>query len=195
MPAPKPKSRPRSRQWAISVPAASRIAIAILTARSAGSGHGTGSLKNTMIPSPENWSSVPSNWLTSGPKGAVVLAQETEDFLGLGGLGKGGVAAQIAEHDDDLTAMAFEDLFVALRDDQFGQLRRQKPLQPSDAPQLLDLLGNPRLQPAVQLGYLIGALAQFTQQPRILHRDDRLRCEVLQQRDFFIGKWPHDPSI
>src|SRR5215471_21226402 len=29
----------------------------------AGSGHGTGSLKNTMIPSPENWSSVPSNWL------------------------------------------------------------------------------------------------------------------------------------
>jgi hypothetical protein len=23
--------------------------------------------KNTMIPSPENWSSVPSNWLTSGP--------------------------------------------------------------------------------------------------------------------------------
>jgi len=26
--------------------------------------HGTG---NTMIPSPENWSSVPSNWLTSGP--------------------------------------------------------------------------------------------------------------------------------
>src|SRR6516165_3916988 len=27
----------------------------------------TGSLKNTMIPSPENWSSVPSNWLTSGP--------------------------------------------------------------------------------------------------------------------------------
>ena len=56
------------RQAAINVPAASRIAIAILTARSAGSGHGTGSLKNTMIPSPENWSSVPSNWLTSGPK-------------------------------------------------------------------------------------------------------------------------------
>ena len=28
---------------------------------------GTGSLKNTMIPSPENWSSVPSNWLTSRP--------------------------------------------------------------------------------------------------------------------------------
>jgi hypothetical protein len=39
----------------------SRIAIAMLTARSAGSGQGTGSLKNTMMPSPENWSRVPSN--------------------------------------------------------------------------------------------------------------------------------------
>ena len=27
-------------------------------------------------------------------------------------------------------------------------------------------------------------------QPRILHRDDRLRREVLQQRDLFIGKRP-----
>src|SRR6516165_10227229 len=63
MPAPKLKSRPRSRQSAISVPAVSRIASAILTARSAGSWIGTGSLKNTMIPTPENWSSVPSNWL------------------------------------------------------------------------------------------------------------------------------------
>jgi hypothetical protein len=60
MPAPKPRSRPRRRQAAINEPAASRIATAILMARSAGSGIGTGSLKNTMIPSPENWSSVPS---------------------------------------------------------------------------------------------------------------------------------------
>jgi len=44
----------------------------------------------------------------------VVFAQEIEDFLGLRGLGKGGVAAQIAEYDDDLAAMAFEDLFVPL---------------------------------------------------------------------------------
>jgi hypothetical protein len=42
------------RYLAISAPAASRIATAILTARSAGSGVGTGSLKNTMMPSPEN---------------------------------------------------------------------------------------------------------------------------------------------
>src|SRR6516225_10824116 len=67
MPAPKPSSRPRRRHAAINLAAASRIASVILTARSAGSEQGTGSLKNTMIPSPENWSSVPSNWLTSGP--------------------------------------------------------------------------------------------------------------------------------
>jgi hypothetical protein len=36
---------------------------------------------------------MPSNWLTSGPKGAVVLSQEIEDLLGLGGFGEGGVAA------------------------------------------------------------------------------------------------------
>src|SRR5215472_11232922 len=57
MPAPNPSTRPRRRQAPIKIPAASRIAIAILTARPAGSGHGTGSLKNTMMPSPENWSS------------------------------------------------------------------------------------------------------------------------------------------
>src|SRR5881394_240229 len=39
----------------------------IPTARAPGLGHGRGSLKNTMMPSPENWSSVPSNWATSGP--------------------------------------------------------------------------------------------------------------------------------
>jgi len=60
-------------------------------------------------------------------------------FLGFGGLGKGGVAAQIAKHDDDLAAMAFEDLFVALRDDEFCQLRREKPFQASDAAQFIDL--------------------------------------------------------
>src|SRR3954469_4110992 len=54
------------------------------------------------------------------PQCAVVLAQEIEDFLGLGSLSEGGVAAQIAEHHDDLAAMAFEDFLVALRDNKFG---------------------------------------------------------------------------
>ena len=41
------------------------------------------------------------------------------------GLGKGGVAAQIVEYDGDVAAMTFEHL-VALRDDQFDELRREK---------------------------------------------------------------------
>ena len=36
-----------------------------------------------------------------------------------------------------------------------------------------------------------GALAQFGEQPRILHRDHRLRREVLQQRDLLVGERPH----
>jgi hypothetical protein len=51
----------------------------------------------------------------------VIFAQEIEHLLGLGGLGKGRVAAQVAEHDDDLAAMAFENFLVALRDDQLCQ--------------------------------------------------------------------------
>jgi hypothetical protein len=47
----------------------------------------------------------------------MIFAQKFEDLLGLGGLGEGGAAAEIAEHDDDLLTMAFEDLLVALRDD------------------------------------------------------------------------------
>ena len=38
---------------------------------------------------------------------------------------------------------------------------------------------------------IAGALAQFAEQPRVLHRDDRLGGEVLQQRDLLVGKWPH----
>ena len=47
----------------------------------------------------------------------MIFAQEVEHLLRLGSLGEGRIAAQIAEHDDDLAAMAFEDLLVALRDD------------------------------------------------------------------------------
>jgi len=60
------------------------------------------------------------------PQRAVVLAQKFELVLGLGCFSKGGVAAQIAEHDDDLAAMAFEDFLVTLRDDQFRKLRREE---------------------------------------------------------------------
>ena len=79
------------------------------------------------------------------PQCAMVLAQEIQYFLGLGGLSEGGVAAQIAEHDDDLAAMAFQDFLIALRDDQFGELRCKEPFQSSDPAQLVDLLRYPRL--------------------------------------------------
>jgi hypothetical protein len=84
--------------------------------------------------------------------------------------------------------MAFEDLFVALRDDQFGQLRCEKTLQSADPPQLLDLLSDPRLQASVQFRHLVSARAQLAQEPCVLDRDDRLRCEVLQQRDLLVGE-------
>jgi hypothetical protein len=109
-----------------------------------------------MIPSPENWSSVPSNW--------------------------------IAEHDDDLAAMAFEDLLVASRDDEFGKLRCEKPFQPPNPPEFFDLFSDPRLQTAVQFRHFVGPLAQFAQQPCVLHRDHRLRGEVLQQGDLLVGE-------
>jgi hypothetical protein len=40
-------------------------------------------------------------------------------------------------------------------------------------------------------GLLFQSLAGLGQQPRVLHRDDRLRREILQQRDLLIGERPH----
>ena len=38
---------------------------------------------------------------------------------------------------------------------------------------------------------IAGALAQFAEQPRILHRDHRLRREILEQRDLLVRERPH----
>ena len=40
-------------------------------------------------------------------------------------------------------------------------------------------------------GLLLQGLARLGQEPRILHRDDRLRREVLQQCDLLVSKRPH----
>jgi hypothetical protein len=45
--------------------------------------------------------------------------------------------------------MALEDFLVALRDDQFGKLRSEEPLQPPDTPQFIDLFGDPRFETTV----------------------------------------------
>ena len=39
-------------------------------------------------------------------------------------------------------------------------------------------------------GLLLQRLARLGDQPRVLHRDDRLRGEVLQQRDLLVGEGP-----
>jgi len=36
-----------------------------------------------------------------------------------------------------------------------------------------------------------GTGLQFAEQPRVLHRDDRLHREVFQERDLFFREWPH----
>jgi len=40
-------------------------------------------------------------------------------------------------------------------------------------------------------GLLLQRLARLGEKPRILHCNDCLRCEILQEGDLLIGKWPH----
>src|SRR5262245_7622375 len=40
-------------------------------------------------------------------------------------------------------------------------------------------------------GLLLQRLARLGQEPRVLHRDDRLRREIFEQRNLLVGKWPH----
>ena len=40
-------------------------------------------------------------------------------------------------------------------------------------------------------GLLLQGLARLGDQPRVLHRDHRLRREILQQRDLLVGERPH----
>src|SRR5215471_10182971 len=139
MPAPKPNSRPRSRHVAISVDAASRIATAILTRTLNRVGNWHGVVEENHDPITRELVERPLELADQRPQRAVIIAQEIQHLFGLCGLGEGGVAAQIAEHNDDLAAVAFEYLLVAPRDDQFGELRREEALQPPNPAQFLDL--------------------------------------------------------
>ena len=40
-------------------------------------------------------------------------------------------------------------------------------------------------------GLLLQRLARLGQEPRVFHRNDRLRREILQQRDLLVGERPH----
>src|SRR5205814_8677515 len=93
-------------------------------------------------------------WANERPQGAVVFAEEVEHLFRFGGFGEGGVAAQVAKHDDNLAPVAFEDFFVALRHDQLRKLRCQETLEPPDPSQLFDLLGDARFETTIECCYL-----------------------------------------
>ena len=121
------------------------------------------------------------------PQRGVVVAQQRHHLLRLGALGKGGEAAQVAEHDDDLAAMAFEGCFhllgislgialgIALGNNQLGQLR-----------------GDARFELAVPTRDFVGAGTQLREQPRVVGRDHRLPRDILQPGNLLAGKRPAD---
>src|SRR5271165_7496687 len=83
------------------------------------------------------------------PDSGMELAQHGPDFLRLARLGERGVAAQVTKHDDDVAAVAFENAFVAGRDDHLGELRGEKALQASDSFDLAELRCDALLERAV----------------------------------------------
>ena len=85
----------------------------------------------------------------------MILAQHRHHLLGLGGLGEGGEAAQVAEHDGDVAAVAVEQLLAARGQHQLGDLRREEALQPRHALDLAELLGDALLEALVHLGDLV----------------------------------------
>src|SRR5262249_2637090 len=46
-----------------------------------------------------------------------------------------------------------------------------------------------------RFGQIVGALAQFVEQPRVLDGDDGLRREVFYKLNLLVGKWPNFPPI
>ena len=84
----------------------------------------------------------------------MIFAQDRHRHLWLGGFGKGGEAAQVAEDDRDLATVALEEGLVARRDDQVGDLRREESLQPPHPVDLGDLFLDPLLELSVPLGEL-----------------------------------------
>ena len=98
-------------------------------------------------------------------------------------LGKGGETTNVAEDDHDFAAVTVENTFVAARDDQVRQLRRQKTAQLTDPLDLGDLRGHAGFQLAISTSYLLGTLTQFTEQSSVFNCDHRMSRKVLQNCD------------
>ena len=92
----------------------------------------------------------------------MIFAQHRHDLLGLGGFGERREAAQIAEHDRDVAAVAVEHLLVAVAENEFGDLRRQEALEPAMRSICAELIGDAlleRLVPAREIGRLAATLS------------------------------------
>ena len=81
--------------------------------------------------------------------------------------------------------MAFELLLAPRRNDQISHLRRQEAPQPAHALDFAYLVGDALFELLVEFddfcdcASLLGSLAQFVQQSRVLDGDDGLSGEVL----------------
>ena len=61
----------------------------------------------------------------------MVIAQHGHHLFWLGGLGERGKAAQVPEDDGDIASMTVEQTLVAFTENEFGDLRRKKALEPA----------------------------------------------------------------
>ena len=94
----------------------------------------------------------------------VVLAEDRHHFLRLGGLGESGEAAQVAEHDRDVAAVAVENAIVARRKDELRHLRRQEALEPVHALDMRELLRHALLERAIPRNEIGGLRAHLVGQ-------------------------------
>src|SRR5207302_10610458 len=81
----------------------------------------------------------------------VIRAQDADDLLRLGGLGKGGEPAQVDEHDGDVAAMGLEGVGGTAGHDQLGEVRREEALETPERLELGDLLRDTPLQGLIEL--------------------------------------------
>ena len=98
---------------------------------------------------------------------------------------------------------------MARRDDELGNLGREKTLQAANAFDFGNLLGHPLFEgavPCLKIGCLCrysivrllqigGALAQLIKQPRVLDSDDGLGSEIGYQLDLLVAEWLHLGAI
>jgi hypothetical protein len=128
---PKPMSSLSRRHFSVNAPIASRISTAICTAWRVGLSTGTGSLKTTITPSLafERAAALDNDFANR----RMVIAQQHITSSGSELSEKAREPALIAEERGNLSAMAFELLLAARRNDQISYLRMKEGSQPADA--------------------------------------------------------------